>query len=117
MNAKQTNVPDPDGASRGLASLYVQADDMHTRVQAILKDITAQEGNKPWGTAEYGKKFEENYFSSGGGAHQVKENAGKLAEHTRDGAKTAFQALTGTVDLDDNQKNLFKTGPEINQKS
>ncbi|MGA8116075.1 MAG: hypothetical protein WCA46_20645 [Actinocatenispora sp.] len=113
MSAKQTNMPDPDGATKALASLSVQADTLEGKVAGIIKDITGMEGGKPWGTAEYGRKFEEQYQSSGGGAQHVKENAHKMTDFTKDGARTAFNVVTGTVDLDDNLTGLFKAGPEV----
>ena len=110
--AKQTEIADPDSATKSLAAMAAHAEVLDQKVKEIVGKISQHESGKPWGTApEYGGAFEQNYHQGkgGAGAQFVKDNVGILAEETSQGVTVAHQALQGTVDLDKEIATVFTT--------
>lgn len=110
--AKETYIPDADGADRSLAAMAAHAEVLEEKIKGIVAKITQHEGGKPWGTApEYGGQFENAYHAGkggGAGAQFVKDNVTIIGTETRDGVTVAHEALRGSVDLDKVIAGAFK---------
>jgi hypothetical protein len=110
--AKQTEITDPDSATKSLAAMAAHAEVLDQKIKGIVGTISQHESGKPWGTApEYGGAFQQNYHQGkgGAGAQFVKDNVSILAAETSQGVTAAHQALQGTVDLDGEIATMFTT--------
>jgi hypothetical protein len=107
--AKQTNIPDPDGAKAALVAFGAHADKLAADLKTHTDKITSLEAGKPWGDTEYGKNFEKAY-NSGNGADFVKNNVNIVAQEMLQGGESAYVAISNSVELDQvDLKNLFVT--------
>lgn len=113
--AKETNIPDKDGALAALAALGAHAETLKTKTSAITKDITSLEAGAPWGTWEGGKTFHKEYTAgsdgkgNGGGADFVKNNVNILADEVTNGAQAGYTAVMNNVTGDEDMQSWFKT--------
>jgi hypothetical protein len=107
--AKTTYIPDQDGAMHGLTSMAARSEAMGERIGRIADTIRSLEAGRPWGHAEeFGRQFENVYHAGNGGAEFVREQARILSTHTTDGLRTAHDALSASVQLDQEGAALFK---------
>jgi hypothetical protein len=109
-DAKETNLSEPDGVKHAIATGAARAGQGKTEVHGHLQNITAAEGKKPWGTAEYGQEFEKNYNGPHGNAQFIKANVEKILDNTHHGFQNAFQAVDNTVQVDEDGQLTFKDG-------
>jgi hypothetical protein len=111
--AKQTNIPDADGAKSALVAFGAHAAKLQTDLKTHTDRITSLEAGKPWGKTEYGTNFEKAYNAGtgGNGADFVKNNVKVVADEMLQGGEMAYVAISNSVELDQvDLKNMFVTG-------
>jgi hypothetical protein len=109
-----TYIPDPDGALTGLGKMLTDGDQLSSTLATAFATIKAKEADKPWGTSDPGKHFEQIYTTGEGGAQAVETNAPKLAQEVVHGAELAKQCITNVATLDGNNADaLFRIDPAV----
>lgn len=110
--AKNTNIPDPDGAASSLAAMAAHAELLQDKVTQAVAKITGHEAGEPWGTApEFGGQFKKVYQAGkdGNGSEFVKDNVSILSKETAQGVTQANLALQASVELDKDIATMFTT--------
>jgi hypothetical protein len=114
MSSETTYIPDPDGALTGIGQMRATGDDLRSTLATAFATIKAKEADKPWGTSDPGKHFEQIYTTGEGGAQAVETNAPKLADEVVHGAELAKQCVTNATEIDaNNAASLFQIDPAV----
>ena len=113
MGGKDTEIPDPEAADRGLTMMAARADELRDKVRGIVDRVSKLEAEKPWGpTKDFGQPFEQVYQAGSkggqGGADFIKQNVSILSDETHKGVRIAYEALHGTVQLDEEIADMFR---------
>ena len=105
-SADETNIQDENEAGRAFSNVYVIFSNLHDTLAGNVKDLTAAEAAKYWGTdPDIGGKFEENYNKV---APTFKEGAPKIAQYTADGHHAGYQAMMRSLSIDQNASQTIK---------
>jgi hypothetical protein len=113
MAAKNTDIPDPPAAERGLQMMAARADALREKLQSIRDRINHLEAQQPWGpTPEFGKPFQQIYHAGNdagkGGSEFIKANVTILADEIHQGTRLGHAALAGQVELDQEIADMFR---------
>jgi hypothetical protein len=99
-------IGDANEAGRALANMNVVLTNLHQTVTGVIKDLTAAEAGKPWGTdADIGGKYEASYNKT---APILKENTPKIVSYAAEGHHLGFVAIMKEAAIDKDAAQTIK---------
>lgn len=104
MGAKETNIPDPDGAKDGLVKMGASARALVDQLKPIISDIRQMGAQEPWGHSDTVGRFTKIYgHDDQHGAGGVLKNVDQVSSYADNMAKTGYVALSASIDQDDEE--------------
>lgn len=113
MGAKETNIPDPDGAKDGLVKMGATSRVLVDQLKPIIADLTSMGKQEPWGHSDCIKEFTKVYgHDDQHGAGGVIKNVDQIATSTDQLAKSGYVALSASIDQDDEEGKSYGKGKD-----
>ncbi len=104
MGAKETNIPDPEGAKDSLVKMGSSARALVDQLKPIIADIKQMGAQEPWGHSDSVKDFTKVYgHDDEHGAGGVLKNVDQVSSYSDNLAKSGYVALSSSIDQDDEE--------------